>query len=251
VVTDPDTRRAILALAAKGHSLHAIAESLGVGRNTVRRIVRSGRAEVRRAERKVKLAAHDARVRELFNACEGMRQRVHEELLRGGVTVPYATLTRYLRDNGIGLAPKKAAGAYVFAPGEEMQHDTSPHRLRIGGKLVKLECASLVLCYPRRRYCQLYPRWTRFWAKVFLTEAFVRFGGAAGRCMLDNSHIILAGGRGKNAVIAPEMVAFGKRFGFTFVAHEVGDANRSGHVERGFDYVEKNFYRVCQIFCVS
>jgi len=30
----------------------------------------------------------------------------------------------------------------------------------------------------------------------------------------------------------PEMEAFGERFGFQFRAHELGDANRSGRVER-------------------
>jgi hypothetical protein len=39
----------------------------------------------------------------------------------------------------------------------------------------------------------------------------------------------------------PEMDAFAERFGFRFVAHERGDANRSGRVERPFHFVEHNF----------
>ena len=42
-------------------------------------------------------------------------------------------------------------------------------------------------------------------------------------------------------VPVPEMVAFGERFGFEFVAHAIGDANRSARVERPFDYIENNF----------
>ncbi len=38
------------------------------------------------------------------------------------------------------------------------------------------------------------------------------------------------------------MEAFAERFGFAFMAHEKGDANRSARVERPFDYVENNFY---------
>jgi len=60
--------------------------------------------------------------------------------------------------------------------------------------------------------------------------------------MLDNSHVIVLRGTGSDAVMVPEMVAFGQRFGTTFVAHTVGDANRSAHVERGFHTVETNFY---------
>ena len=37
------------------------------------------------------------------------------------------------------------------------------------------------------------------------------------------------------------MAAFAERFGFEFVAHERGDANRSARVERGFWFIERNF----------
>ena len=39
----------------------------------------------------------------------------------------------------------------------------------------------------------------------------------------------------------PEMAAFAERFGFRFVAHEIGDANRSARVERPFHFIENNF----------
>jgi transposase len=37
------------------------------------------------------------------------------------------------------------------------------------------------------------------------------------------------------------MAAFAERFGFHFQAHERGDANRSGRVERPFHFIEHNF----------
>jgi len=42
-------------------------------------------------------------------------------------------------------------------------------------------------------------------------------------------------------VPVPEMAAFGERFGFAFVAHAIGNANRSGRVERPFHFIENNF----------
>jgi hypothetical protein len=42
-------------------------------------------------------------------------------------------------------------------------------------------------------------------------------------------------------VPAPEMAAFAERFGFCFLAHELGDANRSARVERPFWFIETNF----------
>jgi hypothetical protein len=42
-------------------------------------------------------------------------------------------------------------------------------------------------------------------------------------------------------VAVPEMAAFAERFGFEFVAHAIGHANRSGRVERPFSFIEGNF----------
>jgi hypothetical protein len=39
----------------------------------------------------------------------------------------------------------------------------------------------------------------------------------------------------------PEMEAFAERFGFRFVAHAIGNANRSALVERPFWFIENNF----------
>lgn len=192
--------------------------------------------------RPLSLEPHTELARELFVRCRGNRARVHEELEAAGVSVPYPTLTRFLRRVGIGVTAKERAGRYHFAPGEEMQHDTSPHTVEVAGRPRKLQCASLVLCYSRMLYAQAFPTFHRFYAKVFLTEALQVLGGSASRCMLDNSSIIIARGTGNNAVVAAEMEAFAARFGFRFVAHELGDADRSGRVERPFHFIEHNFY---------
>ena len=103
--------------------------------------------------------------------------RVWEELLaRHGANVPYTTLTRFCRGRGIGVLEKQPAGRIVTGPGEEMQHDTSPYTIVIGGKSVKRQCASLVLGYSRRMHIRFYEKFDRFHCKVFLTEAFQALG---------------------------------------------------------------------------
>jgi hypothetical protein len=59
--------------------------------------------------------------------------------------------------------------------------------------------------------------------------------------MIDNTHLVVASGTGRDMVPAPEMAALSERFGFVFRAHEKGDANRSARVERPFRYIEGNF----------
>jgi hypothetical protein len=134
-----------------------------------------------------------------------------------------------------------AAGRYTFQPGEEAQHDTSPHEVELGGRRLKVQTASAVLGYSRMLFFQIYPTFQRFDCKVFLTEALRYFNGAPQRVEIDNTHVVVLRGTGRAMVPVPEMAAFAERFNFQFVAHELGDANRSAHVERQFWHIERNF----------
>jgi len=154
--------------------------------------------------------------------------------------VPYSTLTRWIREAGLRHPPRRA-GEYHFAPGEEMQHDTSPHRLMLAGKPITVQCAALVLAFSRRLFVQYYPRFTRFEAKHFLLEAARFMDGACRRCVIDNTSVMVAAGAGDDAVIAPEMHAFARTLGFDFRAHRINHPDRKGRIERPFSYVEGNF----------
>ncbi|HEY6724914.1 MAG TPA: IS21 family transposase [Polyangiaceae bacterium] len=214
---------------------------LGISRGAVRAVLESNSAEVPHLERAELAQPHRARILELYKHCKGNLVRMHEELQAEGAELSYSALTAFCRRHGIGHKPPEPVGKYSFAPGEEMQHDTSPHHAEIGGKRVAVQSASLVLGHSRMVFVQMYPRFRRFECKLFLTDALRYFGGACRRCMIDNTHVVVLSGTGRDMVPTAEMAAFGERFGFEFQAHAVGDANRSAKVERGFHYVENNF----------
>jgi transposase len=169
--------------------------------------------------------------------------RVHEELAAEGVTMSYTALTAFCRRQGIGRAPVVPAGSYDHEclPGVEMQHDTSPHEVTVDGRKYKAQTASAVLCYSRLLYFEIWPQFQRFDCKAFLTAALRYMDGAPQRVMIDNTHVVVLRGSGRQMEPVPEMAAFGERFGFRFVAHEIGDANRSARVERPFHFIENNF----------
>jgi transposase len=182
-----------------------------------------------------------ARIEEAFKRARGNGVRVHELLAReNGLQVPYSTLTRWIREAELRDPPKRS-GEYHQAPGEEMQHDTSPHRVELSGKAVAAQCAGLTLAYSRRLFIQYYPRFTRFEAKQFLLEAARFHDGSCSLCIIDNTSVLIVAGTGPDAVIAPEIVAFARTLGFGFLAHHVGHSDRKGRIERPFYYVERNF----------
>lgn len=240
---DLETRTAILRLHHEGHGARRIAAALGVSRNAVRTVVRSGRAEVPPMQgRETALDAELNRIRALHITCKGNQVRVHEELAEVGIEVAYSTLTAFCRRHQIGVSPREPFGRYEYEPGKEMQHDTSPHEVVIARRPRLVQCASLVLGYSRHLFAQGYPRWTRLECRGFLTEAAEYNDGVAERCTVDNSSIVRLRGTGALMVPAPEMAALAERFGFQFHAYEVGDKNRNALAERNFDYIENNFY---------
>ncbi len=238
---DEGTRTTIFELRKKGMPIREISRALSISRGAVRQVLRSGTPRAPRLDRKEKAAPFLDRIRELYGLCKGNLVRVHEIAVEEGLEISYPAFTSFCRRHGIGVKPKPPAGRYHFDPGQEMQHDTSPHQIEMAGRRRKVQVASLVLCHSRLIFFQYSPTFTRFDCKVFLTEAFRYVGGCCDVCMIDNTNVVVLRGTGANMIPVPEMEAYGEHFGFHFKAHEIGDANRSARVERPFHYIENNF----------
>jgi transposase len=238
---DQSTRAAILKLRQQGHSIRGIARAIEVSRGAVRAVLRSATEIVPILVRPEKATPYRDQILELYARCQGNLVRVHEELVASGAPFSYQALTAFCRRQGIGHEPKEPVGEYRFQPGQEMQHDTSPHRAEIGGRLQLVQTASLVCCYSRMLFFQFFPSFRRFDCKVFLTDALQYLQGACETCLIDNTHLVVLKGTGRDMVPVPEMAAFADRYGFRFQAHAIGNANRSARVERSFRYIETNF----------
>jgi transposase len=218
-----------------------IARVLGISRLSVRKVLRSNSAQVPVLQRAEKAEPYRQQILELLPCCKGNLVRVHEELIASGAVFSYQALTAFCRRHGLTEPPQRLVGQYEFLPGQELQHDTSLHEVELAGKKCKVQTASAVLCYSRMLFFQAYATFQRFDCKIFLTEALRYFGGSPDRVMIDNTHVVVLRGTGREMVPVPEMAAFAERFGFHFVAHERGDANRSARVERPFWFIENNF----------
>ena len=155
----------------------------------MRRVLESGSATVKEAVRPEQLTCDLETIRDLYGHCRGNRVRVWEELAALGTTVPYTTLTGFMRRHGIGVAQKERAGTYSFEPGRRCS-TTPPPRRGSRGKKRRLQCAALILCHSRVLFARCYPTFNRFYAKIFLTEALLFLGGAARRCVIDNTNIV-------------------------------------------------------------
>jgi transposase len=92
-------RAAILELHKLGHSIRGIARALRAARITVRRIVRSGTAQVPTILRRNKVEPYRTQIIDLCSRCRGNVQWVHRELIAQGAQFSYPALKSFVRRN--------------------------------------------------------------------------------------------------------------------------------------------------------
>jgi hypothetical protein len=238
---DPDRRKAIYQLHLAGVPMNKIGRQFHVSPRTVRTIIRQ-QGNLPQTVRKDKIHIDPELLGRLYQQCDGWIERVHEILVEDeGVQVSYPTLTRAVRELGLGQPAKGRCDHVPDEPGVEMQHDTSVYKVKLAGHPTRVIASLLYLRYSKRRYLKFYRAFNRFAMKCFLHEALMFWGYAARQCIIDNTNLARLRGSGKQAVIVPEMVSFAERYGFQFLCHAIGHANRKAGEERSFWTVETNF----------
>jgi transposase len=238
---DADKRQAVFLLHQEGMARNQIARQLRISPNTVKVIIQQ-KGEIPVHTRQDKIQVDPDLLKRLYQECDGYAQRVHEKLVEDEhVQIQYSTLTRLLRELGLSRSQEPRCDRVPDEPGAEMQHDTTRYTILLGGARAMLVASLLYLRYSKRRYLRFYRTFQRFRMKCFLHEALMFWQHAAPVCIIDNTNLARLRGTGKDAVMAPEMEAFAKQYGFRFLCHEKNHPNRKAGEERSFWTVETNF----------
>jgi hypothetical protein len=237
-----EVRKTIYVLYKQGIKKKKIARDLNVNIKTVRGII-SNNGCVSNAIRSTRKEIEEELLKNLYEQCNGYVQRVHEKLTEEhNIKIAYSTLTKLIRKKGIGEVEKERSPHILVLPGEEMQHDTSPYRIKIGGKDTRAIASGLYLRYSKMRYVQFYPYFNRFMMKCFFYNALMFWKYSATRCVIDNTNLAVLHGTGREAVFNPEMIMFARPYGFEWKAHEINHPNRKAGIERSFYTIETNFF---------
>ena len=145
----------------KGKTIKEIARDLGVSRNTVRKVLRSGETSFeyeRNVQPRPKLGQWTAALDELLegNAAKPAREqltliRIFEDLRGRGYDGGYDALRRYAKRwaKQHGTATAVAYVPLSFAPGEAYQFDWSHEVVLLSGVTVIVKVAHVRLCHSR------------------------------------------------------------------------------------------------------
>ena len=158
---DVEKRKAVHLLHENGMSVRELARRLSLSRHTVRTIIEEQGQDKKIVRSDQKLVAPEL-LSKLFVDCQGYVERIHEKLKEeNGIEIGYSTLTRLVRELGLGVAPQKRDAKVPDKPGEEMQHDTSPYKLKLGNMTTGMVGSSIYLRYSKMRYLKFYPSFNR------------------------------------------------------------------------------------------
>lgn len=246
-----DLEHQIIILYAEGWGIRALTRHFGMGRNTIRRIIRKNRDRrdkghdvVKKGQpvlRKSKLDAFRPLIKELIDAYPNITGvRVYEELVANGFDGGTTIVTDYLRK--IRRRPKKEPVVrFETEPGQQGQMDWSGYTLcftRTGRQPV--QCFSYVLGFSRRHYIDFAADHKFFTLIRRHQDVFAHFLGVPKSCLYDNEKTVVLRWEGGQPVYNPAFVAFITHYHCRPIACLPGRAKTKGKVEAPFQYVEKN-----------
>jgi transposase len=242
----------IVTLRRDGWAIRALTRRFGMGRNTIRRILRKHRKNRDRGNDRVhparkgsprhsKLEPYVSLMKELlerFPDITGVRmfEELKEAGFDGGITILRDWL-RWLRPR-----PKREPEVrFETSPGQMGQMDWSSYTLAFtqGGK-TRVLCFSYILGFSRRHYIDFTRKRDFFTLIRRHQDAFHYFGGVPRTCLYDGEKTVILRWEAGQPVFNPAFIRFITHYECRPIGCKPGRAQTKGKIEAPFQYVEKN-----------
>lgn len=244
----------VVLLEREGLRGRAIARSLGISRNTVRKLLlihgtrrkepSLALSQKQKRPRPSKLDAHSEEILRLFVAYpEITAQRVFEELRHKGFDGGYTQVKEWVRRTRPKPPPIASSPVEKTKPGQMAECDWSPYTVDFTtGRSRTVQAFGYALPYSHRKYY-------RFYFSVDLhalldghVHAFAMLGGAATHCKYDNQKPVVLRWEGRQPIYNLRFIDFCTYYEFLPIACRPGHPNDKPTVERSFWELERSFF---------
>ena len=255
-----------------GDSARVIARGMGLARDTVRKYLREAERlgitpqgpaptneqivalsrlsqtapPARTAPRAIQLEPHQQQIAHWLQDDELQLTRVAELLGQQGVPVPYTTLRRYVRDQGLGATTRDTVRMAETAPGEVAEFDFGTlGRLTdlTTGKRHLVWALNIVLVFSRHQFVWPLIRQTLEEVIAGLEAAWRFFGGIPRRVVFDNFPAAVAGADALNPVVTRGFLEYSQARGFLVDPTRPRRPKDKPHTERNVPYVRERLWK--------
>lgn len=248
--TTAELEHKIITMHIDGWSIRSLCRHFSMGRNRLRRIIRThrrrrdeGRAAIK--PRVVvccgKLEAYMERIKQLLEQYPDITAvRMREELTAQGYDGGISILRQRMRQ--IRPRPKRdPVVRFESDPGVQGQMDWSPYAIDFtaSGRSTVL-CFSYILGFSRRQYIDFVT--TRDFYSLIRrhADAFEYYGGVPAQCLYDNEKTVVLRWESNRPVFNPAFIDFLTHYRCRPIACKAGRPQTKGKIERPFQYVEGN-----------
>ncbi len=240
-------KKQILHLAAHGYGSRKISQRADISRSLVRRILAESSPEERVTADGPKLSRFQQIISE--KVAQGLTttrilREIKELGYSGSRTILGEMVAKMRLENGI-VRKTSVKRRFETDPGQEMQLDWSPYRVKINGQLVKIHVLGVISGYSRKLFFTAFRNERQGTLLEGLSMAFEYFEGCALRVVFDNMATAVLGRRdkGRQIIWNRAFLDFSQHYGFSPFACAVRDPDRKGKQEKSFRLLEDDFIR--------
>lgn len=239
----------ILHLVAHGYGSRKISQIADISRSLVRRII--AEASLEDLKSKCSTAPKLSSFHKIISdkVAQGLTttrilREIRELGYSGGRTILGELVARIRFDHGL-TRKSPIKRRFETDPGQEMQLDWSPYKVKINGQLVKIHVLGVVSCHSRKLFFAAFRNERQSTLLEGLSVAFEYFEGCALRVVFDNMATAVLGRRdkGRQIIWNSGFMDFARHYGFTPFACAVRDPDRKGKQEKSFRLLEDDFIR--------
>jgi transposase len=244
----------VVLLAQQGEKIRVMARSLGVARNTVRRILHAHAARVTeghsaldavapRAPRASALTPWHARIAALLQRFPDITaQRVFEVLRDEGYEGGYTVIKDHVREARPRPPVTPSMPTPQHGPGAMAESDWTPCIVAcINGARIAVQIHGMVLCHSRRKVFRVHERCDVHALMDAHVASFSRLGGVPKACKYDLQKAVVIGWEGSKPVFNPRYLAFATHYELQPVVCRPRHPNDKPKVERSFWEYERSF----------
>jgi len=228
----------------------AIADMLGISRNTVKKALKSDDEPVyNRGEKKINehVVPFVDFIKESFLKKNLKASRILKDIKSKGYQGSQYALYAYIREflkpikEDVVKSSPNAYMRYETNAGEQMQYDWSPYTVSIAGQSVKINIHHTILGYSRYKFYDVSLHVTSSDVYTALEESFIFFGGVCDRIQVDNATCFVTNASRDNFVWNTRFLHLCGFYGIKPTRSIPGHPWSKGKVESVFSYLETHF----------